>query len=149
VRGREAAGQLGDVLVVHGGTNGRVTDGDFNAMMDAAKNVRYVLVVNEKVPRGWQDPNNAVFANNIGRFPNASLVDWHAISEGHPEYFVKDGFHLTDAGQEAFANAIRAELLKRIGADIAKAKAATSTTTIPKSASTGRTPGSAHGKRAA
>lgn len=125
VRARNAAGQLGDIVVVHGGTNGRVTDGDFAAMMDQLKKVKYVVVVNQKVPRGWQDPNNAVFQNGIGNYPNAALVDWLAISKDHPEYFVKDGFHLTDVGQEAYAGAIRAKLFELF----AKESNATSTTT--------------------
>jgi len=56
---------------------------------------------------------------------DAALVDWLAISKDHPEYFVKDGFHLTDVGQEAYAGAIRAKLFELF----AKESNATSTTT--------------------
>ena len=30
--------------------------------------------------------------------PNATLVDWHWLANKHPDYFVKDGFHLTGPG---------------------------------------------------
>jgi hypothetical protein len=35
------------------------------------------------------------------------LVDWHARSAGHPEYFY-DGLHLTPSGARAYAGLISA-----------------------------------------
>jgi lysophospholipase L1-like esterase len=34
------------------------------------------------------------------------VVDWHGLSDGHPEYFVQDGVHLTSTGAQAYAEAL-------------------------------------------
>ncbi len=34
--------------------------------------------------------NNAVMTDGVQRYPNAVLVDWHAVSTGHPEFFGED-----------------------------------------------------------
>jgi lysophospholipase L1-like esterase len=64
------------------------------------------------VPDGYsRAPNNEVLADGAGRYPNrAVLVDWHAESVGHPEYFW-DGLHLTPPGARAYADLIAAHRL--------------------------------------
>lgn len=37
---------------------------------------------------------------------NIHIVDWNAISNGHPEYFIVDGIHLTESGRIAYTDAI-------------------------------------------
>jgi lysophospholipase L1-like esterase len=61
------------------------------------------------VPDGYQwAPNNKVLADGVARYPDkAVLVDWHARSAGHPEYFY-DGLHLTPSGARAYAGLIAA-----------------------------------------
>lgn len=39
-------------------------------------------------------------------YPNLHIIDWNAISSGHPEYFIADGIHLTGVGREAYTKAI-------------------------------------------
>jgi hypothetical protein len=49
-----------------------------------------------------------VLADGVARHQDkAVLVDWHARSAGHPEYFV-DGLHLTPTGARAYAGLISA-----------------------------------------
>ena len=89
--------ELGEVVMIfHIGDNGAVTDEEFDEMMEVLSNTRRVLVVNTTVPDGYQyAPNNEVLAEGVARPPDkAVLVDWHARSAGHPEYF-SDGLHLT------------------------------------------------------
>jgi hypothetical protein len=104
-----AAGKLGDVVVVHIGDNGVFTAEEFDEMMRVLSGVRKVLVVNTTVPVGHsRAPNNEVLAAGVQRYPNrAVLVDWHAASAGHPEYFW-DGLHLTTPGAKAYAGLISA-----------------------------------------
>lgn len=104
-------GKLGDMVVVHIGNNGVLTDEQFDEMMGVLADVRAVLIVNTTVPDGYQwVPNNAVLADGVGRYPEkAVLVDWHAESTGHPEYFW-DGLHLTPQGQRAYTYLIAAHL---------------------------------------
>ncbi len=65
-----------------------------------------VVLVTTREPRSWQDLTNArLAAAAVGR-PNVALVDWYHASEGHPEYFVADGVHLTPLGAQAYAVAL-------------------------------------------
>ena len=109
LRQLRASGKLGKVVIVHMGDNGVVTDQEFDQMMRVLSGVREVLVVNTTVPDGYQyAPNNKVLARGVARYPNkAVLVDWHAASAGHPEYFW-DGLHLTPKGARAYAGLIAA-----------------------------------------
>jgi hypothetical protein len=114
LRQRGAAGQLGDGVIVHIGNNGPFTAEQFYEMMRMLASVRKVLIVNLTVPPDVEDPiavpNNAMLAAGTQRFPNAVLVDWHAASAGHPEYFGEDGIHLSLQGAQAYADLISAYL---------------------------------------
>jgi peptidoglycan/LPS O-acetylase OafA/YrhL len=109
IRQLRATDELGEVVIVHMGDNGVVTDEQFDGMMRVLSGAREVLVVNTTVPDGYQwAPNNEVLAEGVARYPNkAVLVDWHAASAGHPEYFW-DGLHLTPRGARAYAGLIAA-----------------------------------------
>ena len=115
LRQRRAAGQPGDVVIVHVGNNGPFTSKQFDEMLRVLTGVRKVLIVNVTVPIGVPDPiavpNNAVLADGVQRYPkNAVLVDWQAESAGHPEFFGDDGIHLTTEGAQAYAELIAARL---------------------------------------
>ncbi len=105
---RRAAGQLGDVVVVHAGNNGTLSAKQFDEMMALLSDVRLVVFVNVKVPRSWEAPNNRVLAEGVQRYANAVLVDWYAASAGRPELFWDDGIHLRPEGAEAFAKLVAA-----------------------------------------
>jgi len=109
LRQLRATGKLGEVVIVHMGDNGVVTDEQFDGMMRVLSGAREILVVNTTVPDGYQwAPNNKVLADGVARYPNkAVLVDWHGASAGHPEYFW-DGLHLTPRGARAYAGLIAA-----------------------------------------
>jgi hypothetical protein len=102
-----ASGELGRVVIFHIGDNGTITDDEFDEVMETIGDRRKVLVVNTTVPDGYQwAPNNEVLADGVARYPDrAVLVDWHARSAGHPEYFW-DGLHLTPRGAKAYAGLI-------------------------------------------
>jgi hypothetical protein len=110
LRKRRAAGQLGDVVVIHIGNNGTFNSDQFDEMMRVLADVRRVFFVNVKVPRSWEQSNNAVLAEGVQRYPNTVLVDWHAASADRPEFFADDGYHLQIDGQRAYADLIAAHL---------------------------------------
>ena len=93
---------LGEIVVVHLGNNGPVTEGQFDELMDTLSVVRRVVVVNVKVPRPWEEHNNNLFASAVPRFANAVLVDWHAVGDSHPDAFVDDGVHMTHDGVQLY-----------------------------------------------
>jgi hypothetical protein len=69
---------------------------------DALSKVDRVVIINASVPRVWKDPNNELIAVVSARYPNVRIADWALASEGHPEYFISDGVHLTPAGVKAY-----------------------------------------------
>ena len=107
VQADRAAGTLGSVLVVELGTNGTVTSGDVDAMMQAAAGVARVVFVNVDVPRSWEQSDNAALAAGVARYPGvAVLADWFSLSSPHPEWFTSDQVHLQPAGAAALAGLI-------------------------------------------
>ena len=110
LRYRRDMGQLREVVVVHLGNNGTFTAEQFDEIMRVLTGVRRVVFVNVKVPRPWEQPNNAVLADGVQRYPNAVLVDWYSASVNRPELFAEDGFHLQISGQRVYANLIAAHL---------------------------------------
>jgi hypothetical protein len=99
-------GALRPVVIVHLGTNGPPTDADLGRILDELAGARRVVLVTTHDPREWQDDANArIRQAAIGR-PNVVVVDWYAISAGHPEWFVHDGVHLTPDGGQAYAEAL-------------------------------------------
>ena len=110
LRRRRAAGQLGDGVAVHVGNNGPFTEEQFDEMMRVLAGIGKVLIVNATVPPGVDTPiavpNNHVLASGVQRYPNTVLVDWHAASANHPEFFGEDRTHLTLQGAQAYADLI-------------------------------------------
>lgn len=99
------------VVVVGLGTNGPVTDADFDAMMTVLQRAARVVFVTVHVDRPWQDQVNAVLARGVARHPTAVLADWQAVARQHPEWFYADGTHLPigGPGAQALAAVIAAE----------------------------------------
>lgn len=98
-----AAGQLGAVVVVALGTNGPITTTDVNAMMSVLSGASRVVFVNVYVDRPWQDPNNAVLATGVARYPNAVLADWYSLASQHTTWLYATQTHLPINGPGAQA----------------------------------------------
>jgi lysophospholipase L1-like esterase len=62
------------------------------------------------VPRPWKESNNELISEVAARYPQATLIDWSAISDGHPEYFAPDGVHLVPTGVSVYVQAILEKL---------------------------------------
>ncbi|HEY6377764.1 MAG TPA: hypothetical protein VI316_01140 [Candidatus Dormibacteraeota bacterium] len=105
-----AAGRLPAVVVVELGTNGTVTPGLFDAMMAAAEGATTVVFCTVHVPRSWESADNATIRAGVARYPNARLADWFGLSQGHPEWFHPDGYHLNPTGARALAALVAATL---------------------------------------
>ena len=99
-------GKIRPIVILHIGANGFISAGMFDQIMAELADARQVLIVNVKVPRSWETPNNKMLAEAVRRYPNAVLVDWHAASENRPEIFWKDGHHLRPKGAVIYANLI-------------------------------------------
>ena len=110
LRARQAAGQLGELVIVHLGNNGTISAGQFDEMLRVLDGVSLVVVVNVKVPREWEGTNNAVLADGVKRHPNTVLADWHALSSKRPDLFWDDGIHVRPEGAGAYAGVIAAAM---------------------------------------
>jgi hypothetical protein len=53
------------------------------------------------------DDSNRNIRGMVNQFDNVRLADWETAAEGHREYFVYDGTHLTTAGIKAYVSTIR------------------------------------------
>jgi hypothetical protein len=99
----KAGHALGAEVVVGLGSNGPITDADFDSMMSILSGASRVVFVNTHVDRPWQDSNNAVLANGASRYPNVVVADWTTLAAQHPEWFGSDGTHLAINGPGATA----------------------------------------------
>jgi hypothetical protein len=97
----KAEGQLGAEVIVALGTNGPITDTDFDDMMNALQGASRVVFVNVHVDRPWQDPNNAVLARGAARYPRVYIADWATVAAANPLWFGPDGTHLAINGTGA------------------------------------------------
>ena len=101
------AGRLPVVVVVGLGTNGPFNAEQFDAVMQSLAKARRVAFVNVCEPRWWQDPVNTAIAEGVQRWKSkAVLVDWHATSCGHPEWFAADRVHVNPAGAAVYADLV-------------------------------------------
>jgi len=96
-------------IVLNLGNNNKLTEEQVAAIFEEIKDQPRIVVVNTAVPRAWRDDNNALIAQYAAMF-GAYLVDWAAVSNGHPEYFAPDGVHLVPAGVRAYVDAITTQL---------------------------------------
>lgn len=103
-------GRLGDVVIVHLGTNGPPRRNDIDALMGVLDGVRRVVLVTVRVSEKWESDTNQSLADAATRFPRVVLADWYAYSEGHREWFQSDGTHLKPAGAKAFADVLAGSL---------------------------------------
>lgn len=99
----------GSTVVFNLGNNNKLTEAQVASVFEEVRNQPKIIVVNTAVPRGWRDENNLLIAQYAQRF-GAVLIDWNAISTGHPEYFAPDGVHLVPAGVRAYVDAISTNL---------------------------------------
>jgi peptidoglycan/LPS O-acetylase OafA/YrhL len=105
----DKANALDSTVIFNLGNNNKLTSDQVLAVFEEVKNQPRIIVVNTAVPRGWRDENNALIAQYAALY-GATVVDWAAISAGHPEYFAPDGVHLVPAGVRAYVDAITATL---------------------------------------
>ena len=100
-------GTFGSVVVVHLGTNGGFSQETLDAMLTTLADVPVVLLLTGKADRGWIADNNAKLRATPATHPNVTVVDWEVLSstcEGR--CFYDDGIHLTQSGQNFYADVI-------------------------------------------
>lgn len=102
---RDKIHMTGATVIFDLGNNNRLTIEQVVAIFEEIKNQPKIIVINTAVPRSWRDANNALISQSADLY-GATLIDWAAISQGHPEYFAPDGVHLVSPGVIAYVDAI-------------------------------------------
>jgi peptidoglycan/LPS O-acetylase OafA/YrhL len=102
------ARRLNPLVVIGVGDNGLITPDQLRHTLACLRSVPRVVVINNRVGRPWEGPNNRLIAQLAPRFANVRLLDWHAASAGHPSWFYDDHIHLTPRGALAYSALIAA-----------------------------------------
>ena len=102
LRSLAAQDQIGDILLVSLGSNGPISSGQVDTVMELAGN-RRVYAMNIVVARSWESSVNRVWAEGADRHRNLHIVDWHAYVGSHPGILRADGVHPTSSGYAAYA----------------------------------------------
>jgi len=114
IRLRQQTGQLGDVVIIHAGTNGAIHQADLFAILTALKDRSRVVLVTCRAPRGWIAESNRAILAAAKAFAggNVRVADWKAYSAGHGirDWFYADGIHTRPVGSAAYAAMIREAL---------------------------------------
>ena len=100
---------LGDVLVVHLGTNGPTTRERFDEILQLATNVRLVILITVKAPKSWAAGVNEAIFDVADEYPNVRLLDWNGLSQSAlapADVFYGDGIHLRPAGRAFYTQLI-------------------------------------------
>jgi peptidoglycan/LPS O-acetylase OafA/YrhL len=101
-----SSGDLGDIVVIHLGTNGAFSGATWDETMTELDDVDRVIVMTALVPRRWESTVNAAIAAGSERWPRVEIVDYNSFGTAHPEYYNSDGVHLNGKGQAAYAELI-------------------------------------------
>ena len=102
----KAEGKLGSCVIIELGSNGPFKMEEFRTLLISLGNVQQIVIINTRVPKRWQDTVNSDLAEAAAEFPQATLVDWYAASQGKDSYFYEDGVHLSPQGAEYYASLI-------------------------------------------
>ena len=112
-------GLLSDVIVFNLGTNGECPDDCKTQIMNTVGD-RKIFWVNAT------HPDFPIFNTNLlnlsNKYNNITIVDWISASNGHPEYVIADGIHLTSIGAKAYAKTIYDAIYNSYLEDLEKKK---------------------------
>jgi len=103
---RDLEKAAGSTVVMDLGNNDLLTEDTVRSIFELAKESPKIVVVNTAVPRPYRDANNKLIERVATEYTNVKIVDWNALSDGHPEYFAPDGVHLVPTGVSAYVMAI-------------------------------------------
>lgn len=104
-----AAGTLGDVVIIHVGTNGPLESSDLDDLVAAAATADTIWLVTIRGPWSNQVVENQRINDAVDRWDDTHdirLLDWSAVVDVHPEALDGDGMHLSMVGRQIFTDMI-------------------------------------------
>jgi hypothetical protein len=111
IRSRLASGHLGDLVVIHTGTNGVIVPSQLGSLLAALADRTRVVLVTDHADRSWVAANNRILRTAAATHSsNVRLADWAAYSRSHPGWFWGDGIHPDPDGAHQYALLIKKSL---------------------------------------
>ena len=86
-------------IVIQLGTNGSVTQAQYDAVLAEVADIPRVVMMTVKAPKPWIDGNNEIIRSLPATHPNVVVLDWQARAEeisSHLSNNVDGGVHLSD-----------------------------------------------------
>ncbi|WP_243292119.1 acyltransferase family protein [Bacillus sp. FJAT-47783] len=100
-----------NAVIIELGTNGYFTNSQIDTLLSSFSKAQ-IYLVNTRVPRPWEKKVNRALEQKAEENENVTLIDWYSQAINHPEYFGRDGVHLTPAGIEALTSLIKKSITK-------------------------------------
>lgn len=100
----------GHVVFFHLGTNGAFKMEQLDTLIDMFSSSDQIYLINTRVPRPWEREVNEKLQRASELHDSVTLIDWHKVSAGHPDYFENDGVHLNIHGAKAFGELLSEEI---------------------------------------
>lgn len=101
---------LGEVVVLHLGTNSLVPEARLRELLQGLADRRLVVLVTPQAPRPWIAPNQALLHRLADEHPHVRVVDWASMVQAEPGRVVSDGVHPSASGMQALARELAAVL---------------------------------------
>ena len=94
---------LGDPVIFNLGANGDCSEAEKIRIIEtcAGRDIFWINTTND-----YAVNVNSKLNNLANRYNNFFVIDWASASNGHPEYFIADGIHLTPSGRDAYVRTI-------------------------------------------
>src|SRR5262245_11232085 len=107
-----ASGQLRAAVVWHLGTNGTLTAGQIDQVLQIAAGRRVVMVTDHCPYCSWTASNNATIYATCSATRNCLIADWNALANANPAWFGEDGVHMAigGTGAQAYARLVASRL---------------------------------------
>lgn len=105
--GLNAAGEVGNIVILSLGTNGYITDDQIDEAVEAIGTDKAIWFLTVRNPYEGMAITNEALMSAQERYPNVRVIDWVAESEGHDEYFDGDGEHLSEEGAQIYIGLIK------------------------------------------
>jgi peptidoglycan/LPS O-acetylase OafA/YrhL len=110
-RDLRSRGELGDIVVLHLGTNSPFNSDTWDEVMtELSKDVDQIYVLTIRVPRRWESQTNNAIMSGVERWPSVKIIDYHTWGKARPDYYVEDGVHLNAAGRTAYAEFLSSQI---------------------------------------
>lgn len=102
----ELRGLIKGPVVIHTGNNGAIVQATLDLVLRRIVRRHLVVLVTVKAPRRWASQDNKILAAMARKYPSVVILNWAALSRGHPNWFNRGGIHLSAAGCKAYAAAV-------------------------------------------